>query len=104
MRKQFCLSADKINFDDFFVPYTSTISINWPHAPDSVLLSRDRPSSHALDPAAKGPAADADSVVINPAFERHLYDLGNWSLGPAFRKQFPALADASVRITERSGG
>jgi len=40
-----------------------------------------------------------DQWLINPAFESHLRDLNNWSLGPNFRGTFPQLADA-VKIKE----
>jgi hypothetical protein len=42
---------------------------------------------------------------MNPAFETHLRDLGNWSLGTEFRDTFPEWA-TTVRIKEdeRGGG
>lgn len=36
---------------------------------------------------------DHDSeVVIDPAFEKHITDIENWSLGPLFAARYPALA------------
>lgn len=40
-----------------------------------------------------------DQWLINPAFETHLRDLNNWTLGPSFRSAFPMLGDA-VKIKE----
>lgn len=40
-----------------------------------------------------------DQWLINPAFETHLRDLNNWTLGPSFRGAFPMFADA-VKIKE----
>jgi hypothetical protein len=40
-----------------------------------------------------------DQWLINPAFESHLRDLNNWSLGPSFRGTFPMFADC-VKIKE----
>ncbi|KAI9048041.1 hypothetical protein LZ554_007839 [Drepanopeziza brunnea f. sp. 'monogermtubi'] len=62
-------------FDHFYVPYTSTLSLNWPYEPTAIMLM------------------EGDDVVINPVFECHLRRLDNWSLGPAFAKAFPGLQD-----------
>lgn len=42
---------------------------------------------------------EEDQWLINPAFESHLRDLGNWTLGPTFRGTFPQFADC-VKIKE----
>jgi hypothetical protein len=34
-----------------------------------------------------------DQWLINPAFESHLRDLNNWSLGVSFGKTFPGFKD-----------
>ncbi|KAG9236931.1 BZIP transcription factor [Amylocarpus encephaloides] len=64
-------------FDNFFVPFTTTLSLNWPYEMTDTLLS----------------SPDSDDLLINPVFERHLRRLENWSLGPAFSKAFPGLYD-----------
>lgn len=64
-------------FDNFFIPFTTTLSLNWPYEPTDTLLS----------------SPENDDLMINPVFERHLRRLENWSLGPAFAKAFPGLAD-----------
>lgn len=64
-------------FDNFFIPFTSTVSVNWPYEPTDALLS----------------SPDSDELLINPVFERHLRSLENWSLGPAFAAAYPRLAD-----------
>jgi hypothetical protein len=64
-------------FDNFFVPFTATLSVNWPYEPTDTLLS----------------SPENDDLMINPVFERHLRRLENWSLGPAFAKTFPGLQD-----------
>ncbi|RFU33591.1 hypothetical protein B7463_g2764, partial [Scytalidium lignicola] len=65
-------------FDDFFIPFTTTLSLNWPYAPMDTLLSSP---------------GGSEEFVINPIFERHLRDLGNWSLGTSFAEAYPKLAD-----------
>ena len=67
-------------FDEFFIPYTTTVSLNWPYDPQAVLVAT--PGSEELS--------------INPSFENHLRDLSNWSLGPAFAKAHPVLADTTT--------
>ncbi|TVY25918.1 hypothetical protein LHYA1_G005240, partial [Lachnellula hyalina] len=64
-------------FDKWFIPFTTTISLNWPYEPTDTLLS----------------SPESDELMINPVFERHLRRLENWSLGPAFAKAFPGLHD-----------
>ncbi|KAI9742488.1 MAG: hypothetical protein M1818_004022 [Claussenomyces sp. TS43310] len=64
-------------FDEFFIPFTSTLSLNWPYEPTDALLK----------------AANSEELMINPVFERHLRRLENWSLGPAFADAFPGLAN-----------
>ncbi|KAK4135566.1 BZIP transcription factor [Trichocladium antarcticum] len=62
-------------FDDFFVPYTETICLNWPYDDAYVLL--ENPTT--------------DEIMINPVFEAHLGMLRNWTLGDAFHRTFPGL-------------
>lgn len=64
-------------FDNFFVPFTATLSVNWPYEPTDTLLS----------------GTDSDELLINPVFERHLRSLENWSLGPEFANAYPRLGD-----------
>jgi hypothetical protein len=62
-------------FDNFFIPFTRTLSLNWPYEEAYVLLA---------DP--KG-----DELVMNPVFEQHVKVLANWTVGEAFERTFPAL-------------
>jgi hypothetical protein len=64
-------------FDKWFIPFTTTLSLNWPYEPTDALLT----------------SPEGDELMINPVFERHLRRLENWSLGPAFAKEFPGLHD-----------
>lgn len=67
----------QFSFDDFFVPFTTTLSLSWPYEGTDTLLQ----------------SPDGDELMINPVFERHLRNLDNWKLGDAFAKAFPALLD-----------
>ncbi len=78
MRDKMVLLYHDIPLDHWFVPYTTTLSLNWTYEPSDTLLAM---------PGSEG------EFSINPVFERHLRDLGNWTLGPAFEKAFPGLAD-----------
>lgn len=62
-------------FDIFFVPFTATLSLNWPYEDTDTLLV----------------VPDSNEVMINPVFERHLRRLENWTLGDAFATTFPGL-------------
>ncbi|CRK35766.1 hypothetical protein BN1708_006780 [Verticillium longisporum] len=68
------LSPDYM-FDMFFVPFTATLSLNWPYEETDTLLV----------------VPDSNDVMINPVFERHMRRLENWTLGDAFAQTFPGL-------------
>ena len=83
LRDKLVACYPRFPFDNFFIPFTTSISLNWPYGPMNTLLAK----------------TDSAELAINPVFEEHLRDLRNWSLGPAFARAHPALADA-VRIKE----
>ncbi|KAF9878484.1 BZIP transcription factor [Colletotrichum karsti] len=78
MREKLCRDYNprEYLFDNFFVPFTTTLSLNWTYEDTDTLLQ----------------VPDSDEVVINPVFERHLRRLENWTLGQAFNQTFPKLA------------
>lgn len=63
-------------FDDFFIPFTTTLSVNWPYEDAYVLLA----------------SPTGEELMINPVFEQHMGVLENWTLGEAFERAFPSLA------------
>ncbi|KYK61158.1 hypothetical protein DCS_02299 [Drechmeria coniospora] len=65
-------------FENFFVPFTTTLRLSWPYEESDTLLV----------------LPDSDEVVINPVFERHLRNLDNWKLGNRFLRTFPTLVDS----------
>lgn len=108
-------------FESFFVPYTTTLSLNWPYEPDQCLLLARRhgdnttnapgategsnaprvnssDATSAIESAVNG-SDDGDEFVINPIFESHLRNLENWSLGTTFKNSFPDLVD-DVRVKD----
>lgn len=78
-------------FDNFFIPFTTTLSLNWPYEPTDTLLSTGSGSGSGGESGVV--IGTGDDLVINPVFERHLRRLENWSLGPSFAKAFPSLQD-----------
>lgn len=78
------ITGSPVNFEEFFIPFTSTLSLNWSYAVGNVLSEED----------------DSGMVRINPAFETHLRDLRNWTLGSRFRDTFPTLVDHNVGIRD----
>ena len=81
------ITSVEVKFEDFFIPFTSKMCVNWPYPSDQVLI-----------PAPT--ANDSSAVQMNPVFETHLRDLQNWSVGTVFRTTFPALVDHTVRIQD----
>ncbi|KAL2006644.1 hypothetical protein VTN00DRAFT_9312 [Thermoascus crustaceus] len=79
MRDRLVMSYQDYPFENWFIPYTRTLSLNWPYEATDCLLS----------------SGDSDELLINPVFESHLRNLNNWSLGPAFAKAFPDLVDTT---------
>ena len=71
-------------FENWFIPFTTDISVNWPYDDTDCLLSTN----------------NREEPIVNPAFERHIMRLENWSLGPTFEEAFPELA-VHARIQER---
>lgn len=102
-----------VDFETFSLPYTTTLSLNWPYEPLQCLLptvnnptyeantnGSTRPTpSNAIESALHGNPDDGEEFIINPVFESHLRNLDNWSLGPAFKKAFPELVE-DVRMKE----
>ncbi|KNG47797.1 bzip transcription factor protein [Stemphylium lycopersici] len=138
LRDKIIASQPPVSFENFFIPFTTTISLNWPYEHRDCLLpasavrtstlsttssvTASSPfSTHVNAGSPQGPATpqppstnvpgtmptigplpkEEDQWLINPAFETHLRDLNNWTLGPSFRGTFPVFADA-VKIKEGS--
>jgi len=79
MRDKMVATYQNYAFENWFIPYTTTLSLNWPYEPTDCLLS----------------SSESDELMINPVFERHLRNLQNWSLGPAWARAFPELVETA---------
>ncbi|PKS12182.1 hypothetical protein jhhlp_001480 [Lomentospora prolificans] len=75
MRERMVKGYHNYLLENYFIPYTSTISCNWPYD-DMYALIRN---------------PDTEEITINPVFDQHVRNLDNWSLGEAFKKKFPEL-------------
>ncbi|OCL01880.1 hypothetical protein AOQ84DRAFT_328306 [Glonium stellatum] len=71
------LVKDNLRYDqnEFFLPYVQQLSLNWPYKPMEcvAVFSTGR------------------EALINPAFELHIRNLENWSLGSTFSAAYPSL-------------
>lgn len=81
MRDRMIRDLDKYNLDEFFVPYTNTLSVNWPYGNSCVLTQR---------PGTKMESNEAE-ITINPVFDQHVRNLDNWTVGDEFKRKFPEL-------------
>ncbi|KAJ5382467.1 Protein of unknown function DUF3425 [Penicillium concentricum] len=79
MRDRIITKYQNYPFENWTMPFTRDINVNWPYEATDCLLS----------------AGDSDELVINPVFERHMRNLSNWSLGPSFAETYPSLADTA---------
>ncbi|KAF3896495.1 BZIP transcription factor [Trichophyton interdigitale] len=84
MRDRMVASYADYDFSNWFIPYTTGLSLNWPYEPTDTLLATN----------------DSDELIINPVFERHLRDLNNWSLGTLFATTYPHLVDTTRIVPE----
>ncbi|KAI2790789.1 hypothetical protein POX_c03638 [Penicillium oxalicum] len=86
MRDRLVTSPQDYPFENWFIPFTRGMDLNWPYEATDCLLS----------------AVDSDDLIINPVFERHMRNLNNWSLSPLFAEAYPGLAD-TARIRPEPG-
>jgi Domain of unknown function (DUF3425) len=96
MRDELVKDYNHYPFDEFFVPFTKTFSVNWPYADDAVFRNGPPPV-----PDPDRPPAPLRQLELTPLFETHIRDIRNWSVGPLFANTYPALAPPSVRIEEK---
>ncbi|KAH0845342.1 hypothetical protein FOPE_11397 [Fonsecaea pedrosoi] len=70
--------------EEFGAFHSTSVSVNWPYSSDCVLIT------------SRGGAAKEDETVLslNPAFEEHIRDLRNWTIGSRFTQKYPELAAA----------
>lgn len=79
MRDRLVMGHQDYVFENWFVPFTETLSVNWPYEATDCLLSTN----------------ECDELLVNPVFERHFRNLGNWSLGPAFAEAYPEMVETT---------
>ncbi|GAB7354946.1 hypothetical protein MBLNU459_g5563t1 [Dothideomycetes sp. NU459] len=75
MRERIIEQRPQIQEFGFSMPYLESLCVNWPHADMDTIAQR----------------FGSGEVIVNMRFERHLRNLDNWSLGPAFAAAFPSL-------------
>lgn len=79
MRDRIVMAHHEYPFENWFMPFTEALSVNWPYEATDCLLSTN----------------DCEDLLMNPVFERHLRNLNNWSLGPAFAEAYPGLVETT---------
>ena len=124
MRDKIIANQSAYPFENHFIPYTTTLSLNWPYEdldclldtstnrpPTATTMNPQTPSSTTTPPTSTttttttpGPTTSSaptardetveSEIIINPIFERHFRNPNNWSLGPAFARAHPELAAA----------
>ncbi|KAK1827575.1 hypothetical protein QBC39DRAFT_266811 [Podospora conica] len=88
-------NPQECKLDNFFLPFTATLSLNWPYEDVDALLRVPPPA---------GAGEDEGELLINPVFERHIGRLENWTVGDAFYDAFPQLGVTYNWKSERAGG
>lgn len=100
MRSTIIRSPEKYPFEEFFIPFTSGLSVNWAYEPQDCLIMVDESMTKHQGGPFPGLNRGLEVLQINPVFERHLREIKNWSLGPEFQKRFPELCTEEVIIRE----
>lgn len=90
-----------LSLEAFFLPYTSSLSVNWPD-PDDVwtCVFRVRRQATRSDGDSRDAEGFTEDIRPLPAYEQHVRNLDNWSVGPEFAEAFPWLA-GTTRIKEQ---
>lgn len=83
MRDRLIADQEKYPFENFMVPYTTTMSLNWPYGDEACLIEAGNRGAHT--------DGQLPALVLSPEFEAHMRDINNWTIGPAFAKAFPEL-------------
>ncbi|KAI0485684.1 hypothetical protein F4859DRAFT_511878 [Xylaria cf. heliscus] len=88
MRKKFVeeFRAPEYQFEKIFLPYTQTLSLNWPYEEKSALIE----------------TPDGSEIIINPVFLEHFLRIENWTLGDAFDEALPTLRGTYHLKSERN--
>ncbi len=76
--RNYLISHPDITLDHFAAVYSTSFSIRWPYDPSLVLFRAATP---------------AEEVTINPVYEEHIRQLGNWEVGNAFRERYPEISE-----------
>jgi len=88
MRAKLVFCYPSLPLDNFFVPYTTTLSVNWPGDNDAWSCLH-RPEGSA-------------TVHLTPTLRERWKQLRHYSLGVDFAKSLPVLAD-TCRIIDAEG-
>ncbi|KIW45097.1 hypothetical protein, variant [Exophiala oligosperma] len=89
MRERLVMNYHDYPFENWFIPFTCDLNVNWPYDDVDCLLS----TSEKAEP------------VMNPVFERHIRRLENWSVGSNFAAAFPSLVDTTrLNLKNRKDG
>lgn len=94
LREHVIRNQNSYYFPDFTLPYTCQMSVNWNYDDRDCIITQES--------LVRGGGRDAklSEPIMNPAFERHLRELKNWSVGPALIEKFPEFAPL-VRVQDR---
>ncbi|KAI9889436.1 MAG: hypothetical protein M1814_005299 [Vezdaea aestivalis] len=84
MRDSLVYDYRQYTFNEFFPPYTTGLSVNWPYDPMTCV----------------GRGQDGE-YMLTGLYEDHIRNLSNWSLGPEFEREFPTLS-MSVNIKPKA--
>lgn len=60
------------DFERFRTIHNQCVSVNWPYPLADILVSNSN-----------------NEISLNPLFEEHIRNLGNWSVGPELAQEFP---------------
>ncbi|KIW15859.1 hypothetical protein PV08_05909 [Exophiala spinifera] len=90
MRERVLMNYQDYPFENWFIPFTSDLNVNWPYDDTDCLLAS---------------TSENGEPCMNPVFERHIRRLENWSVGSNFAAAFPGLVDTTrLNLVNRKDG
>lgn len=80
--RDYLIRHQEITFDEYTDAFSLAFDVNWPYDDRHVILVED----------VRG--TTAKQYRINPVFEQHIRNLGNWTVGPRYWQLYPEMGKA----------
>jgi hypothetical protein len=80
--RDYLIRHPETTFDEYTDAFSISFDLNWPYDDRKVILTEEIPE------------LEIKRYKINPVFEEHIRNLGNWAVGLRYRQYYPAMGKA----------